>query len=172
MKEQTLEHLREVYPGVSRFAPDAIADLFVSAHLIEQIERRIRDLAGQSGIPPHHFFVLERLALHGGSAPLAELLKELGLPKQSATYILDRLEKNGMIERQKDTHDRRRLNMVLTEAGDSFVRKHFKPFYDAMLEAISGVPQKERKAMTNGLRTLLNGLQDSGEEETKGSTGK
>lgn len=160
VSESELDALRALYPGVSDFEADVCADLFELAELVEHIQRRIRELASESGMPPHHLFVLEHLALNRGSASLSDVLSATALPKQSATYILDRLERDKLVERKKDETDRRRIRVVLTKQGTSVVKAALRPFYDVLIEAMRAVPARDRQASRRGLRAFLDALDD------------
>lgn len=156
--ESELESLRALYPALSDYEEDVAVDLFELAELVEHIQRRIRELAAASGMPPHHFFVLEHLALHRGSSPLSEVLVATALPKQSATSILDRLERDELVERRRDEKDRRRIRVVLTRRGKSVVKAALRPFYDTLLGAMAEVPARDRRASRRGLRAFRGAL--------------
>ena len=160
MDQRTLEELHRFFPAAEEMDPQNIADLFDLAELVDEIQRRIRDLAELTGMPSLHFFLLEHLALSGGSMPLGSLVQTLHLPKQSATYIVDRLEKDGFVERRADTQDRRRLEIALTQKGRQRTKAGFGPFYGAMLKALQSVSKSDRAALRRGLGQFLDGLQD------------
>ena len=109
MDETTLENLKEYYPKIDKFDPQLVADLFDISFIVDEIQHDIRELAQNTGMPPTHFFLLEHLALSGGAASLSELLRALNLPKQSATYMIDILEKESLVKRKPDPNDRRRF---------------------------------------------------------------
>ena len=47
-----------------------------------------------------------------------EISARLGIEKASSTAVLDALERDGLIERQRDGEDRRRLKVTLTGKGE------------------------------------------------------
>ncbi len=161
MKQRTLDALSEFYPNAAEFESKTITDLFDLADLVDDIERQIRELAEGSGMPSIHFFVLEHLALNEGAASLGELLSALNLPKQSATYVIDRLEKDGLVERRMDKRDRRRFEVALTRKGRRRVKADVTPFYGAMLHAMQAVSKKDRTVLLRGLTAFLQGLNES-----------
>lgn len=160
-----LERLRGLVPAASNFDDTAIADLFDIADLVDDIQRRIAVLAEEAGMPSLHFFLLEHLALHGGAAPLSELLLALNVPKQSATYIVDQLEKQGLVERRMDERDRRRFEVALTQKGKRRVKSGLGPFYSSMLAAFDTVSHRDRTAILRGLGQFRDAL-----SETAGDT--
>ena len=160
--EETLANLRGVWPDAADFEQAAIAELFELADLVEDIQRRIKVLAEASGMPALHFYVLEQLALEGGQAPLSELVDALDLPKQSATYMVDRLEGEAYVERQRDPADRRRFQIVLTRKGRRKVKSNLPRFYKAMLDALRQVPAEGRAQLLRSLAQFRDELGTSG----------
>ena len=65
------------------------------------------------------FRVLSYLLLHEGSATPSQIADELMILRQSMTNILDALEKRGLVGREIDPEDRRRIRVKLLPAGES-----------------------------------------------------
>jgi DNA-binding MarR family transcriptional regulator len=66
-------------------------------------------------IPKNGIFVLG--AINRTGAPLANIIKALGVSKQAAGQLVDALVLRGYLERTVDDEDRRRLTVRLTERG-------------------------------------------------------
>jgi DNA-binding MarR family transcriptional regulator len=73
--------------------------------------------AGYDDIPRNGLYVIGGLALGAGDVPLSQLIRELGVSKQSAGQLVDTLVLRGYLERAADPDDRRRQRVVLTERG-------------------------------------------------------
>jgi DNA-binding MarR family transcriptional regulator len=73
--------------------------------------------AGYDDIPKNGLYVIGGLALGVGDVPLGQLVKELGVSKQSAGQLVDTLVLRGYLERTMDAEDRRKLTITLTERG-------------------------------------------------------
>jgi DNA-binding MarR family transcriptional regulator len=73
--------------------------------------------AGYDDIPRNGLYVIGGLALGAGDVPLGQLIKELGVSKQSAGQLVDMLVLRGYLDRSADPDDRRRQRIVLTERG-------------------------------------------------------
>jgi DNA-binding MarR family transcriptional regulator len=71
--------------------------------------------AGFDDIPRDGVFVLGSIS-HAG-APLAEVIRWLGVSKQTAGQLVDTLVLRGYLERTVDEQDRRRLRVSVTERG-------------------------------------------------------
>lgn len=59
------------------------------------------------------------LALSHEPLPMGELSRRLGATGPTTTGIVDRLEKLCMVERRRDTRDRRVVNLHLTDKGQA-----------------------------------------------------
>jgi DNA-binding MarR family transcriptional regulator len=66
---------------------------------------------------------LSLLVLAGQSAPISatRLVEHLGLGRTAMTSVVDRLERNGWVERRPSPLDRRTADLIVTEAGQSLV---------------------------------------------------
>lgn len=69
-----------------------------------------------------------------GPIPAGELAKITGLTTGSVTALIDRLEQAGLVKREKDPQDRRRVMIVPLRAKQPLIRQHFIPLNSAMTE--------------------------------------
>ena len=160
MDDLTRKNLQDYFPGAENVDPQIIGDLFDIASVVEDIQHHIRELAQETGMPSVHFFLLEHLALNGGAASLGDLLRVLNLPKQSATYIVDRLEKDMLVKRRPDPNDRRRYEVALTTKGKKLAKNKMSPFYETLLNALQVISKKDRESTAKTLEKFRDGLRD------------
>ncbi len=71
---------------------------------------------GENNIRPGLFSLLVLVGSNPGIAQI-ELGTHLGIDKASIVALLDRLEKDGMLDRRRSTRDRRRQGIFLTDRG-------------------------------------------------------
>lgn len=91
--------------------------LFLEAHA-ELITVLDRDLQEACGLTLRWFEVLIRLARSpGGSLTATELAKAIALSSGGTTHLVDRLEREGLVERRSDERDRRVVRVGLTDGG-------------------------------------------------------
>ncbi|MCV7419501.1 MarR family transcriptional regulator [Mycobacterium yunnanensis] len=76
---------------------------FLEAH--DELQRR---QARRMGLNATDMAALRLLDVHGAMGP-TELARRLDLRSASVTVLLDRLETDGLVERVRDAHDRRRV---------------------------------------------------------------
>jgi len=77
---------------------------------------------GENNIRPGLFSLLVLVGSNPGIAQI-ELGTHLGIDKASIVALLDRLEKDGMLDRRRCTRDRRRQGIYLTEQGAGALEK-------------------------------------------------
>jgi MarR family transcriptional regulator, organic hydroperoxide resistance regulator len=113
----------------------------------EQIGRNLEPL----GVSYAQAAVLVRLWRRQGQMPQAEMIRSLALSRASGTLVLKELEQRGLIERQPDVRDVRRLVVRLTEAGMDLEPEVFDAF--DRVESAVRAPLSEDEVET-GLRIL------------------
>jgi MarR family transcriptional regulator, organic hydroperoxide resistance regulator len=98
-------------------------------------------------VPPH-FIVLQEL---NEPKPMGEIAKLLACDSSNVTWITDRLEERGLVERQPDPGDRRVKLLVLTPEG-----RRMRDAVEARLEepppSIQGLSREDQKALRDILR--------------------
>ena len=100
------------------------------------IARLDAELEREHGLPLTAYEVLMYLGDGGGKLRMGELADRLLLSRSGITRLVDRLEQQGLVERERCSDDGRGFNAVLTDAGRrkldtcrpahlSGVREHF-----------------------------------------------
>ena len=79
--------------------------------------REALDAAGCGDIPSNGLYVIGGLAMDRKEVPLAALIRDLRISKQSAGQLVDALVARGYLKRNVDPADRRRLVVTLTRRG-------------------------------------------------------
>ncbi|ADU31392.1 MarR family winged helix-turn-helix transcriptional regulator [Evansella cellulosilytica] len=97
---------------------------------IEKSLRRIADIVKQKGreilnefpITPPQFVALQWLN-EKGDMTIGELSSKMYLACSTTTDLVDRMEKNELVERVKDTKDRRVVRIHLLDKGATIIRE-------------------------------------------------
>lgn len=117
----------------------------VRAHAFAHIERE--------GLTPGEFGVLDTL-YHRGPMLLGQLQHRVLVTSGGISYLTDRLEKRGLVERRDYPEDRRTKEVVITPAGTELMHRVF-PEHTAIIErALSGVDPEIKQAAVALLRTV------------------
>lgn len=105
------------------------------------------------GLTLAEFGIMEAL-LHKGPLLLGELQRKILVSSGGMTYLVDRLEKRGFVERQRCPDDRRARYAVLTDAGRELMDRIFPEHTRAIVRACSGLSTEEQGRATKLLRQL------------------
>jgi len=128
---------------------------FIKAHarIIEKIEQ---DLAEQKRVPLTTYDVL--IALFEATdrrLRIGDLNKKVLLTKSGLTRLVDRLEREGLIRRERSEEDRRGSYAALTEAGEVELRRAW-PVYAKGIKNYFAAPLSEEDF--NTLRNAMEKL--------------
>ena len=94
---------------------------------------------------------------------LKQLSEAVSLAHSTVSGIVDRLEKQGLIERQRHPTDRRITLLVASPPVREFLRTRMPELaLHPLLEALGQASTTERKAITQGLNTLAHLLSRTG----------
>lgn len=88
-----------------------------------------------------------------------ELYDALMVASGSLTHRLGRLEKAGLVRRQRSDQDRRSLSVELTEKGRETVEAAFRADMSLELEALSAMTEDERENLARLLRKLIHSIE-------------
>lgn len=96
---------------------DAIAqNMFGVLPLLRKRLLHMDTIQAEHGIPLSHVQVLSMLN-ETGSMSVSEISRRLGIAKPNITPLVDRLIEAGLVDRQRDTVDRRVVNVVIMPDG-------------------------------------------------------
>lgn len=105
------------------------------------------------GFNPTAFAVMEVL-YYKGSQPIQQIGAKLLLQSGNVTYVIDKLESNGLLKRQPCPRDRRVIYAELTEKGKELMDKLYPEFSDRIDYALSGLDEDEKQTMINLLKKM------------------
>ncbi len=137
------------------------------AFLLHDVARLMRTVADQRvralGMTRAQWSVLSRLDRHQGLKQ-AELAELLDLAPISLTRLVDRLCRNGLVERRPDPSDRRAKRLFLTPKARPVIERLAQVGERLMGDALQGVDEAaviasiaNLTSMRNNLRKLLPG---------------
>ncbi|HEY0305851.1 MAG TPA: MarR family transcriptional regulator [Longimicrobiales bacterium] len=127
-------------------------------------ERAARDVA-RHGLTLAEFAVMEAL-YHKGQLLLGEVQKKILVSSGGVTYLVDRLEKRGFVERRMCAEDRRARFAALTAEGHAFMSRIFPEHAECITEVASALTLEEQRQVTRLLRNLGRHAADDLKAET------
>lgn len=141
----------------------------VRAAMIRDIVYSVRALLTESDRIAHGFAMEHRLSpsdfralLHvvaseTEGAPLAasDLRSRLNVSAGAITYIIDRLGKAGLVRRDADPSDRRKVILRFSEQGFQLCRSYFEPIQTDYARALAQVSEHDLTVTESVLDALL-----------------
>lgn len=119
----------------------------------ESVTGRVHRVLSAPRLTISQFGVLEAL-YHKG--PLcqkdiaAKILKSTG----NITLVIDNLEKQGLVRRERDTEDRRYLTIHLTETGTALIAKVFADVEASIVTEMASLTESEQEVLGNLCKKL------------------
>lgn len=105
------------------------------------------------GFNPTAFAVLEVL-YYKGPQPIQQIGAKLLLQSGNVTYVIDKLEAAGYLQRQPCPRDRRVIFAELTPKGNELMNKLYPEFSERIDYALSGLNQEEKQLMITLLKKM------------------
>jgi MarR family 2-MHQ and catechol resistance regulon transcriptional repressor len=119
----------------------------------EAIAAHLQHDAMRHGLTLTEFGILEVL-YHKGPLLLGDVQRRILVSSGGVTYLIDRLEKKGLVERRECKGDRRARYAALTSEGETLIRAIF-PEHAACIEALmEELSPEEQKSAHQLLRKV------------------
>jgi DNA-binding MarR family transcriptional regulator len=133
-------------------ASDTVATLMRAADLAR---RQMNAVVEPHGLTLQQFNVLRILRGAGGDGlPTLEVANRMVEETPGITRLLDRLEKKGLIRRQRCPRDRRQHLCWITAAGQALLQKMDAPIARTHEETLKGLRTRDRLAFTRLLAAM------------------
>ncbi|QMV41875.1 MarR family winged helix-turn-helix transcriptional regulator [Cohnella cholangitidis] len=129
----------DLYIALSR------ASQWVNAHADRDIKRY--------GLNRTEFGVLE-LLYHKGSQPLQQIGGKVLMSSGNITYVVDKLEQKGFVQRRSCSEDRRLIYADLTEDGQKLIDDVFPQHAEVIHQAVNGLSDEEKEVANLLLKKL------------------
>lgn len=110
------------------------------------------------------FGVLEAL-YHLGPLSLGELAEKLLVTGGNITYVMDRLESQGMVARERSGNDRRVVKAHLTTKGRATIEGVFPGHVDFVRSLVEELDLEEQQELRGLLKRLGKSVANGGREE-------
>lgn len=99
-----------------------------------------------------------------GMLTMGELARRLGVTEKTVTGVVDRLEREGHVQRERITMDRRVVRCRLTEAGQKTFQVLHGQLNEAMIQFLGLLDGGDRKALFRILEKLVGRLESAATE--------
>lgn len=143
-----------------RAALDAYIKLWRAAHAVEvNANRHLAD----HGLTISQFGVLEAV-YHLGPLNQRQLADKILRSSGNLTMVIDNLERDGLVRRERDPQDRRVMNIFLTPEGEALISRVLPDHVRGIRDVFAGLTPGELGHLADLTRKLGRGLAGAGEE--------
>jgi DNA-binding MarR family transcriptional regulator len=119
--------------------------------IFASVRPRMLDVQAEYGLKPPQFFALDAL---DEPLPMSHIADMLRCDRSAVTWITDRLEERGYVERRADERDRRVKLLALTDEGRR-VREQIRQRLAVPPEALARLSRSEQRELRDLLRKAL-----------------
>jgi len=135
----------------ARFVDDYLLSLLARAS--HQASRQFHAKVRAAGLRVPEWRVLA--SLDDGPMTIGELADITLIQQPTLTKLVDRMEGNGLVRRQRDTDDRRRVVVAATASGQEAVAGLLEAARAHEAAVLAGYDRDEAMALKLALRTLI-----------------
>jgi len=132
---------------------ELVAQVFLQAMYTSIGERLLEELA-ESDLTYSQMQALRYLATHR-RVTVGDLAEGLNISYPSATNMVHRLEKKGLIRRVANPRDRRQVGLLLTDEGRSLIERVDAERRQRFARVLATMSDAERHAFINGLSAFI-----------------
>jgi DNA-binding MarR family transcriptional regulator len=128
-------------------------NIFAALPLLRKRLLHMDTIQAEHGIPLSHVQVLSMLS-ETGSMSVSEISRRLGIAKPNITPLVDRLIEVGLVDRQRDTVDRRVVNVVIMPEGEEKLNAIHNTIVQQVQEWCQDVPERDFVELSDALMTI------------------
>jgi MarR family transcriptional regulator, 2-MHQ and catechol-resistance regulon repressor len=155
--KERFDHLSPAPREWSREEEEALRLWIALARSYQTFAREVGIRVSDYGLTVPQFGILEAL-YHLGPLSLGELADKLLVTGGNITYVMDRLEKQGLVERHRSDTDRRVVEARLTPEGRAKIASVFPGHAAFIRELVSPLGREERQRARELLKRLGKGI--------------
>ncbi len=121
--------------------------------IIQAIDLHSRQLARQHGITTPQLLILKQIQSEG-SISVSRLAEQVSLKQATVTDILNRLERKGLVRREKDQRDRRKVLLQETDAGRKLLEAAPSPLQETFLYKFANLEKWKQTMILTSIQLL------------------
>jgi len=128
-----------------------LEDLF--RYVSSVLRRQGRKILEDYDITPPQHNALIQLHRHGNMT-IGDLSEELYLAFSTATDLINRMERNGLVARERDASDRRVVRVCILQKGEQLLEEVIIARRKYFARILQAVPEEERNQLVSSLRKI------------------
>jgi DNA-binding MarR family transcriptional regulator len=122
--------------------------------IIQAISLNSKDLSRRYGLTGPQLIILNEIANHD-LISVTELARSISLSQATVTDILNRLEKRNLIERIRDSIDRRRVQIRITEQCQKILSQVPPPLQETFIERYAKLSEWEQLMILTSFKRVV-----------------
>lgn len=126
-------------------------------HLVRLLRLTDRAVQSELGLSGAQLFVIHELA-KAPALSLSELAERTRTDQSSVSVVVSRLVEAGLLTRERDRRDARRLVLNLTRNGRAVAEKSPPVTQEKIIEALERLPAAERRRFADSFSRLIHDL--------------
>ncbi|MFS0749181.1 MarR family winged helix-turn-helix transcriptional regulator [Oceanobacillus sp. 1P07AA] len=132
------------------FSLKAFVVIMKASRTLEEITKK--DIK-KHGMRTSDFTILEAL-YHKGKQTIREISEAVLINTGSITYVIDKLEKNGLLTRSDSPDDRRAVYIEITDKGKEIMDDIFPKHQRVIEEIFDGISEEEKQTVIDVLKQV------------------
>ena len=122
--------------------------------IIQAIDMNSKKLVKRVGLTGPQLVILQEISSFG-EVTAGEIARAVSLSQATVTGILERMEKRGLLVRQRSDHDKRRIMVRITESGKQVLKDAPPLMQEAFVERFSSLQEWEQSMILSSLQRLV-----------------
>lgn len=98
---------------------------------------------------------------HEGPLPMGDLARRVAITEKTVTGMVDRLQRDGLVERRRDEADRRVIRVALTARGEALARRLDAEVLQAITRLLARLDAADRRDLFRIIEKLTESLEDT-----------
>lgn len=121
--------------------------------IIRAIDLHSKKLSKESGLTAPQL-ILMRAINELNNVTIKQLSNHTNMSQATATTILDRLERNQLVERRRSVEDKRKVHAVLTEKGEEALRQAPTPLQEHFINRFQKLEEWEQTLLLSSVQRI------------------
>ena len=121
--------------------------------IIRATDLHSRQLSKVSGLTSPQLLILQLLRQHT-ELTVGEVAQRVSLSQATVTTIIDRLEKRGLVKRERGSSDKRKVYVYLTDAANAVLLNAPKPLQESFVQQFQDLHDWEQTMILSALERV------------------
>ncbi|KYG32472.1 MarR family transcriptional regulator [Alkalihalobacillus trypoxylicola] len=131
----------------------------------QMIKQKGREILTEFPITPPQFIALQWLS-ENGDLTIGELSSKMHLACSTTTDLIDRMEKNKLVERVKDQNDRRVVRIHMLNIGQEIIEEVVHQRQEYLREVLNNFSKEDVDFLEKSMKVLFAEMRNSRIKQT------